>query len=1385
VSPQDSVAERVARLRRLRSGDDTGRIPAAEPLLGDHPPDCRAYLASFAQARLWFLQKLEPELTAYNLSALWRLSGDLDVPALEHALRSLTERHCTLRSSFRLHDGEVRQIIHPTAPFSLRVEQLGDRDEGAVLSEMVARELAMPFDLDEGMLIRACLLRIATDEHLILLAYHHIAADGWSASVIARDLAELYNAHHGSRKPQLPELPAQYHDYAAWQLRGLSGPRAEGMRDYWREQLDGIEPLDLPSDRPRSVTTSHPGDTVTLEVDAELLAPFAELCRAEGATLHMGLLSLVALILHRYSRQTDLAVGVPIWGRNRSDVEELVGLFANTVPVRVRFEPDQTFRQLLRHVVQTSVEAYDNQDLPFEQIVDAVQPDRDTSRNPLFQVLTQLDELPVPTLDALDGLTAVAVPATTDAARFDLEFTARRAPEGSLRVTINFAADLFSAAQVERLGTHLQALLAAVLAEPDARASSLDMLPDSELKQIERWQCGPGMANNETFCVHEIFARQVVRDPEAHAVVFDGRRLSYAELDKRANQLAHRLVELGVRRDSIVVISLERSVELVVALLATLKAGGSYLPVDPAWPAARKRLILAELGPRPVIVADRAALPVGVEDGEHWVDPGDTALSTYPTETPDSSAHNSRQLAYVNFTSGSTGGPKGVMVEHRGIGRLLDPRVPWRIGPGDRMLHLAPASFDLTTLEIWLPLLSGATLVVAPPGLPTLDDLADLIRTERISTLWLTAGLFHAMAAAKPEALSGVRRLLAGGEAVERGAAQAVLDLMPADHLLVNGYGPTEATTFASYHAMRGGSVLPPRSSVPIGRPLPATTLQVLDPSGRPCPIGVPGELHIGGIGLARGYLNNDDFSAEKFVTDPRRPDDVLYRSGDLCAWNPDGTLAFRGRADQQVKISGVRVEPGEVESALREHPAVARALVTMRDDASAHALLVAYWVPRPGEDASVGQLRGFLAERLPESMIPAAFVSATELPLTATGKLDRKALPMPVFGNGDSAGLRTGVQEELAGIWARTLGHNDFGITDNFFMVGGNSLATIRLQDQLTDQFMCNLPLSLIFKLPTIAQQAEWLTRSTTSDVGTLTGAGVAGENLVTLQPHGDRPALYALHGWGGGVASYVHLAREFAPRRPVFGLLASEVEIDSALSSSSLADIADRYAAQIMSRHPDGAMIHLLGFSAGGWYAHAVADALLRRGARIGLLAVLDAGDAADVHRRIRLVVLILRIVFRLRFHLVGVIAAPDGEGRIDYTRRRFTALKGRVRDLLHRYRVDECSLRQAATGGGDPSNPESDVHDVLLRGYRPPRLPVAVDLFGVPSRLGFLRPLWRFYARAGVRTHPMFDEHTDFLRPESAGALAAALESALEKIEGMAASEARFTPDRPNRD
>jgi len=1003
------------------------------------------YPLSFAQERLWFLDQYEPNSPLYNCLVRLCLRGVLNMEALEDSLSSLVARHESLRTTFNTTDGSPMQVIGESRPFDLQTVDLRKFPPEKREAELqrVSTELDQrPFNLSTDLMIRAALLQLSAAEYELLLTLHHIAFDGWSLGVLFRELAEYYRAYSTGTIPNLPQLPIQYADFAIWQRQWLQGKVLEQEVSYWTKQLAGnLEFEQFPIDHPRPARQTYHGGREVLCLSAHLTDSLTALGRREGGSLFMVLLAAFQILLRRYTGHQDVLVGSLIANRNRLELEGLIGFFVNTLVLRTDFSDNPTFRELLARVRATSLDAYDHQDLPFEKLVEVLQPERTPTHAPLCQVVFAYEDAP-PAPVELSELSLAIADEENSMAKFDLTVTIERR-EG-LRVSFIYNTDLFEAATMRQALGHYRRLLEGIVVDPAHSVDRLPMLTEEERRRL-LLDGNATRCEYPELCVHQLFEIQAERTPEATALVFGGWRLSYRELNQLANRLARHLRALGIGPEATVGICLERSPEAIVGLLGILKAGGAYVPLDPTYPRERLSFMVEDAGARVVLTITR------------WLDklPRDGTTAVCLDKLPESVAPEELEniaagvrpdnLAYVIYTSGSTGVPKGVEICHRGIVRLLVGVDYVQLTNQEVFLQLAPLSFDASTFEIWGALLHGATLVLFPGRVPAAQDLGDVLRRQKVTTLWLTSSLFNAVIDEAPAALSSVRQLLVGGEALSAAHIRRALSALP-ETQLVNGYGPTESTTFACCYSI-------PRhleeaaSSIPIGRPISNTQVYLLDRQLELVPIGVVGELHIGGDGLGRGYLNRPDLTCEKFIANPftDRLGDRLYKTGDLARYLPDGNIEFIGRLDDQIKIRGYRIEPGEIEAALTQHPAVKAAAVIARQIQPTEKSLVGYVVPKEGQALTAQGLQTFLRQKLPQYMMPARFMFVVSLPLTPNGKVDRRALPAPeaveLASHPKFVVPRDGVESKLLEIWQTVLGNQPISIADNFFDLGGHSL--------------------------------------------------------------------------------------------------------------------------------------------------------------------------------------------------------------------------------------------------------------------------------------------------------------------------------------------------------
>ncbi len=1042
-------------------GAPSEQVEPIRPLDRDAPR-----VASFAQQRLWFLDQLEPGKSTYNVPFSLRIAGPLDVPALARALSEIVRRHEVLRTTFSARDGGPALVVREPAPIALHVEDLGEGTARAI-----AEEAARPFGLEAGPLLRARLFVIEGGDHVLVVVMHHIASDGWSLNVIVRELDALYEAFAAGKPSPLPALAIQYADYAAWQAAELAGERLLRHLAFYRAEIDGApRVLDLPSERARPPARSGRGRKTAFHVPIEVASALELIASRAGATLFMVAASAFELYLYKLTGQRDFLFGTPVAGRTRPEIEPLIGFFVSTLVLRSDVAEGGTFLDLVGRVRERCVRAFAHQELPFERLVQAIEPDRDPSRTPLVQAVfalqTTADEAPrTSTRFRLGGVSSSSAAEVT--AKFDLTVVMTRTPRG-LSGSIETSSDLFDEAAAARMIAQFTALLSSIAEGADRDVGALSIVPDADRALVAgAWTRAEPVEYPRDASIHALFAAEAARSPGVVALVTEEREVTYRALDERANKIARALLDRGVKKGALIGLYGRRSIDLIAATIGILKAGSAYVPLDPAYPAARLAWMIEDAA-MPVIVAVEP-LPEGLDrHGAEVLDVArdGAAIDAYASADPEVHA-SGEDLAYVMYTSGSTGKPKGVCIPHRGVVRLVRGARYIPFGPSEVFVQLSSYAFDASTLEVWGALLHGAKLVVPPPGLPTFDEIGRILAAHRVTTSWLTAGLFNAMIEAHPEGLASVRRVLTGGEALSVPHVRRALELLGGVELY-NAYGPTESTTFATTHRITGAD-----GPIPIGRPIESTSVFILDRWNKPVPVGVPGELYIGGDGLARGYLNRPELTAERFVT--VEPFGRLYKTGDRVRWQPDGSIAFVGRLDDQVKIRGFRIELGEVEAALQALPGVreAVAIVRQRGPESSEKHLVAYVVAHDGTSLTERALKDALAASLPAYLVPSAIVLLDAMPLNPNGKVDKKALPEPHFGDEERALVAPSgpVEEAIAAIFADVLKLPSVSADAGFFDLGGHSLLATRAIARIRAALSVELPLRALFEAPSVSE--------------------------------------------------------------------------------------------------------------------------------------------------------------------------------------------------------------------------------------------------------------------------------------------------------------------------
>jgi amino acid adenylation domain-containing protein len=1206
-----SVADFAAELAEFDEGD-ARRAPPIRLL--ERPQAGPALLpCSFGQERLWFLSELDPEAArAYNVAGAYEIEGDLDLSLLQRSLDLITGRHETLRTGLVVQGGELRQLVQPKVRVALPLVTVPDQEQ---MEHLLGEEARRPFDLGQAPLLRATAFQLGPRRHVLALTMHHTVVDGWSLGTFLDELATAYTALRHGQVPRLPALSVQYADFAAWQRERLAGTELEKQLAYWQGQLAGVEPLELASGRQRPLQQSYRGVVARLHLGANETAGLKHLAVEEGATLYMGLLAAFGTLLSRLSGQEDLVIGAPIASRPRSELDPLIGFFVNTLALRCDLSGRPSFRELLRRTRETALAAYENQDVPFERVVEEVEPGRDLSRPPLFQVMLALQNVQGSSL-RLDQATVRPLDINRGMSQFDL--TLELVPVGDgLEATLEASADLFDAEDVERLLARFRLVVDGAVRAPDLQIDTLDIiLPDERDLLDELGRGAEGQPVDR--CLHQLFTEQAERTPDATAVSFGGLRITYRELDQRANQLARYLQDQGVERETLVALWLERSPLLVTSILAVLKAGAAYVPIDPAYPSERIAFMLHDSG-APVLITEPGLVDRLPESRARLLilDRELSDIRDFPIGETENRSEPA-DLAYVIYTSGSTGQPKGVLVEHRNVVRLFGSTSQWFRFSGEDIWTLFHSyAFDFSVWELWGALLHGGCLVVVPRDVArSPDDFHALLADEGVTVLNQTPSAFAELIRANARSPHrddlALRLVIFGGEALDLGMLAEWFerhgDRRPQ---LVNMYGITETTVHVTYRPLSAADA--GMATSPIGQPIPDLTAYVVDRDSQPLqlvPPGVVGELYVGGAGVARGYLNRPELTAERFIPNPfGHPGDRLYRTGDLVRVSNGGELEYVGRNDFQVKLRGFRIELGEVEAALLDHPGVGQAVVVARG-AGGQKRLVAYLVGA-GKPVSAARLRVFVQQRLPEYMVPSAFVPLEALPLTPNGKLDRTALPDPEYLAGEYVAPRTDLERRLTVLFAGVLRLDleRVGAEDDFFELGGHSLLAARLVRQVESELGVKVPLASIFKgRATVARIAELIEAPQ--------GASKDGGLIVPIQSRGSAPVLFFIHPDESAMLTLRHFVGPLGSEQRVLGLLPTRVGRRFDLSRG-IEELVEPMLVTIRATQSQGPYL-LAGFSLGGLMAYEIAGRLRAEREEVAWLGILDSDFGPTIFQR-----------------------------------------------------------------------------------------------------------------------------------------------------------------------
>ncbi|MCG3148788.1 MAG: D-alanine--poly(phosphoribitol) ligase subunit 1 [Verrucomicrobiae bacterium] len=1308
---------------------------------------------SFTQEALWFLDKLVPNSLAYVIPLAVRLSGSLNLAALQRSFGEIVRRHEVLRTVFEAPEGKPIARVLPAQEWSLPVVDLPGCPEAqweAEIKRLVEEESRRPFDLTRDLMMRTKLFRLAPTEHVLTVMMHHIASDGWSVEVLLKELSALYEADCANRPAQLPELPLQYAGHVIRQRQRLRGPVMQQQLEYWRTALAGAPPrLDLPIDKPRPPVQTMNGWRVQEVFSPALLAGLQELSRREKASLFMTLLAAFQVLLHRYTQQEDILVGTPVACRNRPEVENLIGCFVNTAVIRGKLTGATTFREVLASAREATFGALANQEFPLELLVKELQPERDLAYAPLFQVMFVANNYEE-SLREMAGLKLTPVEAVAPAAPVDLTLYFEAIKDG-LAIQLEFNTDLFEPASIGRMFGHYRTLLEGIVANPAQPIGELPLLPAAEKRQIlVEWNDSYLKFRDEQ-TLADLFEEQAAKTPDAVAVVAGKRRLTYAELNAAANQLADYLRGLGVQPEVLVAICVKRSPQMIIAILAILKAGGAYVPVDPNYPRERMAFLLEDSQAKILLtqreLRDRLpalAAQVVELDGLDVTEQSRENLPATATAT---------NLAYLIFTSGSTGRPKAVAVEHRNAVVM----VAWArtvYAPADYagLLFATSICFDLSVYELFFPLGSGGKVILAENAL----ELHSLPAVKEVTLINTVPSVMAELLRVGPLP-ANVRIVNLAGEFLPQAMVEQLYGLGVSK--VFDLYGPSEDTTYSTW------TLRTPGGTPNIGRPISNTQAYVLDKRLQPVPVGVAGEIYLAGTGVCRGYLNRPELTAEKFLPNPFRPGGRMYRTGDLARYRPDGLLEYLGRVDRQVKIRGFRIEPDEVQATLRKHPQVHEAVVTVREDVPGDKRLVAYVVSNKGQEPTAAILREFVEQKLPAYMVPSAFVLLPALPLTPNGKLDHRALPAPQVMAADAAPAyvapRDELEVQLAGVWAELFNRSPIGRDDNFFELGGHSLLAVRLMAHIEKLTGKNLPLVTLFQAPTIERLAAVLRQE---------GWTPPWQTLVAIKPGGSKPPFYCVHGVGGNILEYLDLAKYMDNDQPFYGIQA--VGLDGKQRwLETVEEQAAHHIGEIRAFQPTGPYF-LGGSSYGGLVAYEMAQQLHRAGQKVALLAFFDTGgpgypEYLDTASCVQKWWDYQRYRFALHW---GNFRAASGRQKWDYVREKTTRLVFRVGWYARRFR-DRFKKRVAEINLPKVLAQTKKVGEAAADQYVVKPYPGKAVLFRATQQPPGIRPDptlgWGPYVLGGIEFYDTPGHHGAIVRDPRAQKLAEQLMDALKKV------------------